>query len=741
MPTVVTVGAAYSANKGAASMVQALVDQLPDWLGPTRIIAVSTHPTGDRRDYAGAGIDVEVASQRPHELALFHFPLALLIGVLRLLRLPWAWLCRPAALRAIAGADVIADISGISFVDGRRFLILVYNTLLVAVPLLLGRPVVKCSQAMGPFRGGLNRRLAKLVLPRLATVCPRGAATEEHLRELGLTNLRPAADVAFTMTVPDDIRVRVRERLAATSPGPYLIVAPSQVVDTYCEQHGIDYRLIMADFIDAAAEETGHTVVMIAHSAQTHTGANHLNDLPLCREIHGRLRHPERVVFFDESLLPTELRAIIGAGSLLVTSRFHAMISALVEDTPLLVIGWSHKYAEVLAPFGLADYAMAYADLESGSAVLRRTTALLRDAGAVSGAVAENLPDVVASARANLDALAAAVRRPAVSPPPRLAAGSGRRRALLSVSTLLGVGLALAGGAFVVSKIAAGWADYGETIARARWMWLIAAVLCAGLGMSSLGLVWRHVIGALGGRATRREVFCWYQLGNLAKYLPGGIWPLVGRSELAVRGGLDRSIAYNSVALSMGATYLCASIVCAVLLPFAVLSRVTVGTQAWVFVLIPLGLAVLHPAVLGRVFKISERLFAKGTSAQVPPWRTSVVLVARHAAPWLVNGVAIWLVALTFDPAAPLVPIVFAGILSWIIGFVVVFVPGGVGVREATFTATAGFVLAPEIAATVAIVARLVFMVVDVSCAGLAVAMGRRIRARTEEPVAMSPVP
>src|SRR5690606_10814811 len=114
----------------------------------------------------------------------------------------------------------------------------------------------------------------------------------------------------------------------------------------------------------------------------------------------------------------------------------------LVEDTPLLVIGWSHKYAEVLAPFGLADYAMAYADLESGSAVLRRTTALLRDAGAVSGAVAENLPDVVASARANLDALAAAVRRPAVSPPPRLAAGSGRRRALLSVSTLLGVGLA-----------------------------------------------------------------------------------------------------------------------------------------------------------------------------------------------------------------------------------------------------------------------------------------------------------
>jgi polysaccharide pyruvyl transferase WcaK-like protein len=409
MITVATLGAAYSANKGAASMLQAVVDNLPDRVGPTRFVAVSTHPAADRRSYARAGVAVDVASQRPVEMAAIHVPLALVAGLFRVARLPWRWACRPAALRALANADLVADLSGISFVDGRRFPVMVYNALVVMIPLLLGRPVVKCSQAMGPFRTPVNRWLAKAVLPRLAAVCPRGDATERHLREqLGLDNLVPAADLAFTMRVPDDVRERMRSRLAAV-PGPYLVVSPSQVVDTYCTRHGIDYPAIMAEFIATAAERTGHTVVMIAHSAQPDAGVNHMNDLPLCREIYGRLGTTDRVVFFDEDLLPTELRAVISSGALLVTSRFHAMISALTERTPLLVIGWSHKYAEVLTPFGLADLALAYDDLTGAEPILDRTEKLLARRDELAITIGERLPGALAAAGSNFDALAAAL--------------------------------------------------------------------------------------------------------------------------------------------------------------------------------------------------------------------------------------------------------------------------------------------------------------------------------------------
>jgi uncharacterized membrane protein YbhN (UPF0104 family) len=115
-----------------------------------------------------------------------------------------------------------------------------------------------------------------------------------------------------------------------------------------------------------------------------------------------------------------------------------------------------------------------------------------------------------------------------------------------------------------------------------------------------------------------------------------------------------------------------------------------------------------------------------------------VKLVLRHTTSWLCIGVATWFVALTFDPNAPLLEIVFAGVLSWVTGFIVVFVPGGLGVREAAFTAAAGGALDPEIAATVAVVSRLVFMTGDTLGAVAAVGVRRRLARR--DPVISAPV-
>ena len=70
--------------------------------------------------------------------------------------------------------------------------------------------------------------------------------------------------------------------------------------------------------------------------------------------------------------------------------------------------------------------------------------------------------------------------------------------------------------------------------------------------------------------------------------------------------------------------------------------------------------------------------------------------------------------------------------LPWVVGFVLVPVPGGVGVREATFVAAAGS-LDPGIAAATAVVARAVFVVVDVVGALLGALALRVARRRDAE--------
>jgi uncharacterized membrane protein YbhN (UPF0104 family) len=86
--------------------------------------------------------------------------------------------------------------------------------------------------------------------------------------------------------------------------------------------------------------------------------------------------------------------------------------------------------------------------------------------------------------------------------------------------------------------------------------------------------------------------------------------------------------------------------------------------------------------------------------------------VARYVPSWLAIGGATWAVARALDPSAGVLEVGTAAVLSWLVGFVLVPVPGGVGVREAAFVAAAGS-LDPGIAAAVAVGARAIFVVVD----------------------------
>ena len=85
------------------------------------------------------------------------------------------------------------------------------------------------------------------------------------------------------------------------------------------------------------------------------------------------------------------------------------MISALTEATPTLVIGWSHKYAEILDPFGLGDVAMTYDDLAHDD-VVDRTLDVLARRDDIAARITAHLPQARAEAEVNIDVLAETLR-------------------------------------------------------------------------------------------------------------------------------------------------------------------------------------------------------------------------------------------------------------------------------------------------------------------------------------------
>lgn len=303
--------------------------------------------------------------------------------------------------------------------------------------------------------------------------------------------------------------------------------------------------------------------------------------------------------------------------------------------------------------------------------------------------------------------------------------GRGRRRAA-QLTTVVGLLIAGVAFAFVGRKLAADWDEVTDAIGDASLGWAATGFALCALGMASIGWAWADVLGLLGVRVGRARVMGWYFVGELGKYLPGGVWPVLGRGEMARRGGAPRAPAYASVALSLVTLYLAAMLLAVGLLPFALGGDGPGGAVA-VLALLPLGLAALHPRVLEPVLGVVRRVTKRPLELPLPTWRESVVVVVRYLPTWAFIAGATTAIAHAIDPDAPLARVAFAALLSWIAGFVAVPAPGGAGVREAVFTAASG--LSPELGAAVAVIARVFFVVVDGGGAALSALLLRRVEA------------
>jgi hypothetical protein len=294
-------------------------------------------------------------------------------------------------------------------------------------------------------------------------------------------------------------------------------------------------------------------------------------------------------------------------------------------------------------------------------------------------------------------------------------AGTGGRAA--RIITVCGLVIGVAAVAFVVRRLINDWPEVEPYVRDADRRWLVVAALCAVAGMTSIGWGWRNVMRTLGASPGIGRTIAWYFVGELGKYVPGGVWPVLGRGELARRGGIGKSRAFTSVALSLGMLYLAAMFTAAAFLPFALAKDA--GFSPWMLFLLalPVGVVLLHHDVLDWLMAKASKVTKRDINVVVPRWNESLKLVALFIPTWLFIGTATYAVTRSITPDVSFTRMMFATILSWVVGFLAVPVPSGAGVREAVLYASAG--VPKPIAITTAVGARIIFVIVDVAGAAL----------------------
>jgi uncharacterized membrane protein YbhN (UPF0104 family) len=254
--------------------------------------------------------------------------------------------------------------------------------------------------------------------------------------------------------------------------------------------------------------------------------------------------------------------------------------------------------------------------------------------------------------------------------------------------------------------------------------WLLLSGVLYVLGLSLSVLYWHRLLGHLGARPPLGAALRAYYIGHLGKYLPGKAWALFLRTGLVHSYGVGIGLAALTSLYEVLTTMAAGALVAAVL--FAVLgadagaglNAETLwhllwleqpgegGLQRPVVVLISLLLFAalvvpLHPAIFNRLAHRMSLPFRERDAAQLPHIRFVYLLegLAFTAVGWLLLG-ASFAAALRgivgpdwpwFDVRTARLPAIMG--LSYVIGFVVLIAPGGLGVREFLLT----LLLTPEL--------------------------------------------
>ncbi|MCQ2380030.1 MAG: polysaccharide pyruvyl transferase family protein [Victivallaceae bacterium] len=349
---------AFSGNKGAAGMAESLIQNISSADSAAEFGVLSYYVKEDSR--LPVPENVRLLNGEP-PVVLLHAIVSVWIWLAVWLHLPeFFW--RHGFFKDISEYDLWLDAAGISFVDGReKFTI--FNILSLMPAFAVRVPVVKVSQAMGPFRHFLNRMMARLYLPKFELIVARGDVSREYVETLRPANLDRHSDVALFLKFTDDDRMAISKYIPGQTGRGLVGISPSQVVFAFCKKSNIPYLDILKGMIVRLTKQ-GYHCVLFPHSARQGKEATHNNDLPVLDKL-ATLLGPDAqdCTIVRDELSPGQLRALIERFDILVASRFHAIISAMATATPTVVIGWSHKYGEVLEQFHVPEYAIAYADL------------------------------------------------------------------------------------------------------------------------------------------------------------------------------------------------------------------------------------------------------------------------------------------------------------------------------------------------------------------------------------------
>ncbi len=269
--------------------------------------------------------------------------------------------------------------------------------------------------------------------------------------------------------------------------------------------------------------------------------------------------------------------------------------------------------------------------------------------------------------------------------------------------------------------------EVAEALTRLDLRFVAAAAAVTAVQLVLTGLTWRELLADLGSRLPLPVAARVFFVGQIGKYVPGSVWPVLMQAELARDHGVPRRRTAAATLIMLLLAAATAMIVALSAFPFV--PQVAHGRYSWALLLVVPLVVALHPRVLGPVLDRLIGAIGGEPLEHLPSARGTATATAWALAAWLAAGTQIWM--LTAALGADLTWRTFAlsvggYAFAWAVGMLVVVAPAGAGAREVALIAALASVLGGGAVLVLVLASRVLFTVADLMAAGLAYGGGRR---------------
>jgi uncharacterized membrane protein YbhN (UPF0104 family) len=260
------------------------------------------------------------------------------------------------------------------------------------------------------------------------------------------------------------------------------------------------------------------------------------------------------------------------------------------------------------------------------------------------------------------------------------------------------------------------------------WLLGISSVLIISLYLLWVE-IWRRILKRGGNILSFKKMFKIWFVSNLGRYLPGKVWSFLGMMYLLEKEGVAKGKGLSVAILAQALSVLSGLLVALLFLRYSYYQRFFAKTPAMtvVILLLIMGIVVLvfYPKLLEGIINLALRTFKKEEISLNFKPQDMLFYISLYSGSWFLFGFIFWVFIKSITPVSLDIYLSLTGAFagSFTLGFLAVFAPGGIGVREGILVVLLSNFFPTPVATLISLVSRVWITLAEVLCSCVALAL------------------